>query len=114
MNGISSSDIVAIICLFFVALPFLIKKISDIDLRERLMFLAKILVIIGFAVYVGLVVYDFFTVEGVTKTQIMKSAAFVFSVMYCYWKLYFLKEKEMRVKEKLDYWKRRANNLRFL
>lgn len=111
MNGISSSDIVAIFCLFFVALPFLIKKINDIDLRERLMFLSKILVIIGFAVYVGLVVYDFFTIEGITKTQIIKTVGVVFSVMYSYWKLYFLKEKEMRVKEKLDYWKKRANNL---
>jgi len=112
MDGISSSDIVAIVCIFFVALPFLIKKINDIDWRERLMLLSKILLIIGFAVYIALVIYDFFTVEGITKTQIIKTVGFVFSLMYCYWKLYFLKEKEMRVKEKLDYWKRRANSLR--
>lgn len=112
MEWLSSSDIVAITCMFFVVLPTFIRKISDIDLRERLMFLSKILVIIVFATYVGLVIYDLFMVEGLTKTQICKAVGFVFSIMYCYWRLYFLKGKEMSVKEKLNRLKTRANNLR--
>ncbi len=97
-----------IVC--FLLLPTFINKIRDVDWRERLFLLSKVLVVVAFAAFVGLVIYEFLTAGEITKAQVTKTVGVVFSLMYSYWRLYFLKGKELRVKEKLNRWKTRANN----
>ena len=111
MIELSSNTVVASAIVFFLLLPTLINKIRDVDWRERLFVLSKVLVIVAFAAFVGLVIYEFLTAGEITKAQVTKTVGMVFSLMYSYWRLYFLKGKEMRVKEKLNRWKTRANNL---
>lgn len=100
----------ASVIVFFLLLPTFINKIRDVDWRERLFLLSKVLVVVAFAAFVGLVIYEFLTAGEITKAQVTKTVGVFFSLMYSYWRLYFLKGKEMRVKEKLNRWKTRANN----
>lgn len=110
MIELSSNTVVASAIVFFLLLPTLINKIRDVDWRERLFLLSKVLVVVAFAAFVGLVIYEFLTAGEITKAQVTKTVGVIFSLMYSYWRLYFLKGKEMRVKEKLNHWKTRANN----
>lgn len=111
MTELSSNTAVASVIVCFLLLPTFINKIRDVDWRERLFLLSKVLVVVAFAAFVGLVIYEFLTAGEITKAQVAKTVGVVFSLMYSYWRLYFLKGKEMRVKEKLDRWKTKANNL---
>ncbi len=110
MTELSSNTAVASVIVCFLLLPTFINKIRDVDWRERLFLLSKVLVVVAFAAFVGLVIYEFLTAGEITKAQVTKTVGVVFSLMYSYWRLYFLKGKEMRVKEKLNHWKTRANN----
>lgn len=110
MTELSSNTVVASVIVFFLLLPTFINKIRDVDWRERLFLLSKVLVVVAFAAFVGLVIYEFLTAGEITKAQVTKTVGVFFSLMYSYWRLYFLKGKEMRVKEKLNRWKTRANN----
>lgn len=110
MTELSSNTAVASVIVSFLLLPTFINKIRDVDWRERLFLLSKVLVVVAFAAFVGLVIYEFLTAGEITKAQVTKTVGVVFSLMYSYWRLYFLKGKEMRVKEKLNRWKTRANN----
>ncbi|MBP9995077.1 MAG: hypothetical protein KBT67_09105 [bacterium] len=110
MIELSSNTAVASVIVFFLLLPTFINKIRDVDWRERLFLLSKVLVVVAFAAFVGLVIYEFLTAGEITKAQVTKTVGVIFSLMYSYWRLYFLKGKEMRVKEKLNRWKTRANN----
>lgn len=110
MTELSSNTAVASVIVCFLLLPTFINKIRDVDWRERLFLLSKVLVIVAFAAFIGLVIYEFLTAGEITKAQVAKTVGMVFSLMYSYWRLYFLKGKELRVKEKLNRWKTRANN----
>lgn len=110
MTELSSNTAVASVIVCFLLLPTFINKIRDVDWRERLFLLSKVLVVVAFVAFVGLVIYEFLTAGEITKAQVTKTVGVVFSLMYSYWRLYFLKGKEMRVKEKLNRWKTRANN----
>lgn len=110
MTELSSNTVVASVIVCFLLLPTFINKIRDVDWRERLFLLSKVLVVVAFAAFVGLVIYEFLTAGEITKAQVTKTVGVVFSLMYSYWRLYFLKGKELRVKEKLNRWKTRANN----
>ncbi|MCQ2318879.1 MAG: hypothetical protein MJZ90_08190 [Bacteroidales bacterium] len=110
MTELSSNTAVASVIVCFLLLPTFINKIRDVDWRERLFVLSKVLVVVAFAAFVGLVIYEFLTAGEITKAQVTKTVGVVFSLMYSYWRLYFLKGKELRVKEKLNRWKTRANN----
>lgn len=110
MTELSSNTAVASVIVCFLLLPTFINKIRDVDWRERLFLLSKVLVVVAFAAFVGLVIYEFLTAGEITKAQVTKTVGVIFSLMYSYWRLYFLKGKEMRVKEKLNRWKTRANN----